>query len=52
MTVSEEARTMIYEQFAECNTFEETAMLYSEFNKVIDKALRDKNEFLINELNK
>lgn len=50
MTVSNETRTMIEEQFAECNTFEETAVLYSDFNKVIDKALRDKNEFLINEL--
>lgn len=50
MTVSDETRTMIEEQFAECNTFKETAVLYSDFNKVIDKALRDKNEFLINEL--
>ena len=47
MTVSDKIRTMIEEQFKECNTLEETAVLYSDFNKVIDKALRDKNEFLI-----
>lgn len=52
MEVSDEIRILIQEQFAECQNFEDTAVLYSNLNKVIDTELRNMNEILIENLGK
>lgn len=49
--VDDETRSFMEEQFADCTTFEEVAMLYSDFQVILRELMMDKHENLIDDIN-
>lgn len=48
--VNDEVRRLMEEQFADCTTFEETALLFSDFEKILGELLRARHDDLINDI--
>lgn len=50
MIVRDEVRTCLEEQFADCTSFEEVALLYSDFQVITRKLMYERHKELIEEV--